>query len=114
MPDPLRDLIRNAESLRVNVAAQIDTLLTQGAAQIEAMAPRLPVGSPEGGQAGAGGQVLPEPPRIEEVLAMLPELPRLPGAGEGGSPSESTGKVEKESLTPKGISTTTKFGIKEA
>jgi len=61
----------------------------------------------------AGAPRLPDLPEVVGELP-VPPVPYVEGSSKSPKGSESLGEVEKESLTPKSISTTTNFGIKEA
>jgi len=90
MADPLDQVLTVAEDLRTSVSDTVDSVLSQGAAQVKRVGPELPAKLP--GDPSAQASELPEKfPELPEI-GELPELPELPEAPKaGGSPkAEST------------------------
>jgi len=76
-----------AEDLRTSVGDTIDSVLSQGAAQVKRVGPKMPA-APElpGGSSPELPEKFPELPEVGE----LPELPSLPEAPKAGKSAEET------------------------
>jgi len=91
MADPLDQVLTVAEDLRTSVSDTVDSVLSQGAAQVKRVGPKMPA-APELPGGSSSSPELPEKfPELPEI-GELPELPSLPEAPKaGGSPkAEST------------------------
>ena len=81
--DPLSQALTVAEDLRASVGDTIDSVLSQGAAQVRRVGPKMPA-APELPGGSSSSPELPEKfPELPEI-GELPELPSLPEAPEGG------------------------------
>jgi len=92
--DPLNQALTVAEDLRASVSDTVDSLLSQGAAQLRRASPELPARLP-GDPSPELPKRFPELPEIGK-LPELPELPELPKAE--GSPTETGGETGKETV----------------
>jgi len=82
--DPLSRALTMAEDLRTSVGDTIDSVLSQGAAQVKRVGPKMPA-APELPGGSSPGPELPEKfPALPEV-GELPELPSLPEAPKAGT-----------------------------
>jgi len=90
--DPLSQALTMAEDLRASVGDTIDSVLSQGAAQVKRVGPKMPAAPELPG--GSSSPELPEKfPALPEV-GELPELPSLPEA-----PKTETTRTQKRTTS---------------
>jgi len=105
--DPLSQALTMAEDLRTSVGDTIDSVLSQGAAQVRRVSPEAPAAPELPGGSSPSPELperFPELPEIGELpeLPELPKAPRAPKAEEAPSPTPSPeeGVEEREVEEP--------------
>jgi len=94
--DPLSQALTMAEDLRTSVGDTIDSVLSQGAAQVKRVSPEAPAAPELPGGSSPGPELpekFPELPKVGE-LPELPELPEAPKAGATETEKRTTRRAE--------------------
>jgi len=91
MADPLSQALTVAEDLRTSVSDTVDSVLSQGAAQVKRVGPKMPAALELPGGSSSSPELPEKFPELPEI-GELPELPSLPEAPKAGETSTETQK----------------------